>query len=92
MENIYNHTNNYRQEYLESYFIPEDNSFKDFSRYILRGWIKPDLLPNTYNWSERFDSVAMSYQRKFNKEVTIALFKSWEYFMAYNRQNIKLWH
>ncbi len=92
MEKIYKHTKLYSKKYLDLYFENGKNSFHDFSRYILRGWIKPDQLPKQYSWSETFDSIAASYRRKFDIEVTIALFKSKEYYMTYNRENLRKMH
>lgn len=89
LENIYKHTQHYNKEYLSAHFLPEQNSFENFSRYTLRGCIKPELLPASYNWSEKFNTTTTHYQKIFDKEITIAIFKSWEYFMTYNRQNIK---
>ncbi len=92
MENIYKHTKLYSNKYLNLYFEDEKNSFHDFARYILRGWIKPDQFPKQYSWSETFDSISAFYRRKFDIEVTIALFKSKEYYMTYNRENLKKMH
>lgn len=89
LEKINIHTQYYNKFLLESFFDPNKNSYLDFSRDVLRGLIKPDLLPKSYNWLKDFDSISSGYQRKFDKNITIALFKSWEYFMVYNRQNLK---
>lgn len=92
LESINRYTKYYNKVQIQSFFIPEKNSYDDFSRDVLRGVIKPELLPKSYNWSSKFDCISSMYGRKFNKKVTIALFKSWDYFMIYNRQNIKKIH
>ncbi|MCG3691094.1 hypothetical protein [Aliarcobacter butzleri] len=89
LESIYKETQHYRKDLINLIFDSKENSYDNFSRYVLRGLIKSDLLPNNYKWPEYINEISRTYVHKFQIDVTIAIFKSWEYFMSYNRKNLQ---
>ena len=71
--------------------------YMKFIRYFIRGWMRPDLLPqNTLdfkeikdNWDEFFKSISYSKSEVGNYKVKAGLFKSQKYAEKYYRSTIE---
>lgn len=61
----------------------------DFAGYVLKGWIRPDMLPNSYNISPTIDEVRNNFRTKYNRDVNIGIYKSWKYFETYHINNVR---
>jgi len=70
----------------------EDDRYRKFLEYFLKGWLRPDLFPFKYNkkstWFDFFKSI--SYGNKFgNYKVTGAIFRNQYFFEKYHSTNIQ---
>lgn len=81
--NIYEHTNSYSNG---DYKGSNKNSF---ANYILKGWLRPDYIPNDYSISPEIESVQEKYKMKYGRNVNIGIYKSWYFFEKYHQNNIK---
>jgi hypothetical protein len=82
LKEIYKHT----QFYTNSEFSGAKR--KSFANYILKGWLRPDMMPDDYNISEEIIKVSKKYKKKYNRDVNIGVYKSWDYFEQYHKNNI----
>lgn len=68
----------------------DDQKYREFLEYFLKGWIRPDLFPFTYpkknEWFEFFKSI--SYGKYGNYKVAGAIFRNEYFFEAYHSRNI----
>lgn len=68
----------------------EENRYNQFLQYFFRGWIRPDLLPNSFvdkrEWFNYFDSI--SYTLYDNRKVAAAVYKDDYFFRRYHEENI----
>ena len=68
----------------------EDKNYRDFLKYFLKGWIRPDLLPGAYSktdeWFEFFRSI--SYGKYGNYKIAGAVFRNEYFFEKYHSHNI----
>ena len=67
-----------------------NNSLKkaDFANYILKGWLRPDKVPNDYSINSEVVIVQNKYKALFGRKVKIGLYKSWYFFESYHQKNI----
>lgn len=80
--NLYKHTDCY----IDTKFPVKDRN--QFSKYILKGWIRPDLLPDDYKISPRVDEVRELLSKHYQRDVNIGIYKSWYFFEKYHENNI----
>lgn len=81
---LYSHTNGYlKSEYSKS------GQLSGFAKYILKGWLRPDKVPNDYVITSDIRKVQEEYKTKFGREVNIGIYKSWYFFENYHQNNIR---
>ncbi|KXX69665.1 hypothetical protein [Flammeovirga sp. SJP92] len=61
----------------------------EFAKYILKGWIRPDLVPDNYKISEAIKDIQDKYKTLFKRDVNIGIYKNWYYFENYHIENIR---
>lgn len=61
----------------------------DFANYILKGWLRPDKVPNDYSITSEVTKVQEQYKARFGRKVKFGLYKSWYFFESYHQNNIK---
>ncbi len=81
---LYAHTKGY------SNYGHKDSLVKaGFAEYILKGWLRPDKVPNNYSISSEIVKVQEYYKSLIGRKVNIGLYKSWYFFENYHNKNIK---
>jgi hypothetical protein len=80
---LYRHTQGYSDKTYN-----ESTKKKDFSNYILKGWLRPDKVPNNYSITSEVVGVQDEYKSKFGRKVNIGIYKSWYFFENYHQNNI----
>lgn len=82
LKNIFEHTNSYSDT---QYKGKKRNSF---ANYILKGWLRPDFIPEGYQITSEINLVQEKYKKLFGRNINIGIYKSWFYFEKYHRNNI----
>lgn len=82
LENIYEHTKNYTNPDFKGV------KTKNFGFYILKGWLRPDLIPEDYSINSDIQMVREKYKIEFGREINIGIYKSWYFFEKYHENNI----
>jgi hypothetical protein len=82
MVNIYEHTNSYSSGAFKG------GSKRSFADYILKGWIRPDFIPDDYLISSAIYDAHKKYKDRYGRDINIGIYKSWFYFEKYHRNNI----
>jgi len=82
---LYKHTGSY----VSSEVWNEKHHRNSLAQYVLKGWIKPDFIPKDYKISDKINEVQTYYQMKFGREINIGIYKSWFFFEAYHKNNIR---
>lgn len=80
--NIYNHTNSYSNANFKG------TTKKSFAGYILKGWLRPDFIPEDYVITNDIQTVQEKYKMKYGRDVNIGIYKSWFFFEKYHQNNI----
>ncbi|WP_434999785.1 hypothetical protein ACRZ5S_18190 [Vibrio scophthalmi] len=80
---LYNHTD----AYMDTVF--SGGAKNQFAKYVLKGWIRPDKLPDDYTISPTINNVQEELSNKYKRDVNIGIYKSWYYFEQYHRNNIQ---
>lgn len=78
--NIYEYTQGYKNQ------IEKRNGL---GKYILKGWLRPDMIPDDYKINENLDEIILDLEEEYNRSVNIGIYKSWYYFEAYHSLNIQ---
>lgn len=60
----------------------------DFANYILKGWLRPDKVPNDYSINSEVVKVQQYYKTLIGRKVNIGLYKSWYFFENYHQSNV----
>jgi hypothetical protein len=61
----------------------------DFANYILKGWLRPDKVPNDYSINSEVVKVQQHYKALIGRKVNIGLYKSWYFFENYHQSNVE---
>ncbi|WP_066405604.1 hypothetical protein [Flavisolibacter tropicus] len=80
--NIYNHTSSYTSATFKG---GQRNSF---AQYILKGWLRPDFVPQDYSILPLINSIQEKYRKRYERDVNIGIYKSWHFFENYHKNNI----
>lgn len=85
LRNIYQFTGSYTKSE-----IWRNNTHRNgLAKYILKGWLKPDLVPQGYEISRKINEFRSNYKMKFGRDINIGIYKSWFYLENYHHNNIK---
>jgi hypothetical protein len=72
--------------------IRDENNYIKFCEYFFRGWVRPDLLPpsfeGTSNWFNFFKSI--SHKKFGERKISGAIFRNYEFFDNYHISNINI--
>lgn len=60
----------------------------DFAKYILKGWFRPDKIPNDYSITSDVTKVQEEYRSQYGRKIKFGLYKSWYFFESYHENNI----
>lgn len=80
---LYAHTQGY-----SNYGYNNSLQKADFANYILKGWLRPDKVPNDYSINSEIIKVQQHYRTLIGRKVNIGLYKSWYFFENYHQNNI----
>jgi hypothetical protein len=80
IENLFFHTKSYDQ------FKGVDRTA--FAKYILKGRFIFDYLPDDFPLTKETDLVQTKFMRKYTRDLKIEIYKSWNYFESYHKNNI----
>lgn len=82
-------------KFLKSITVGEAQQYDKFLKYFIKGWMRPDLLPNSFDikdlredWFKYYNSISNNKSEVGNYKVTGGLFKSMHYFEKYHMQEI----
>ena len=80
---LYDHTDSYMNT------VFSGSAKNQFSKYVLKGWIRPDMLPDDYVISPSIKKVQLELCEEYGRDVNIGIYKSWYYFENYHRNNVQ---
>ncbi len=80
---LYKHTNAYKD--LSGF----QGGYAPHSKSIVKGWLRPDRIPNDYSISSTIDDFRLKYRLKYKRKINFGIYKSWDYFETYHSNNIK---
>lgn len=76
--------------------LKELKVYSDFLRYLVKGWMRPDKLPTSFQvnllkseWFDFFESISYGRSEVGNYKVTAGLFKNFEYLEKYYTRSIE---
>ena len=76
---LYDHTDCYSMTYKDR---------NKFSKYILKGWLNPKFLPDSYVISPNIIQTQRELSKRYQRDINIAIYKSWYFFETYHRNNV----
>ena len=75
--------------------VGEDEMYRNFLKYFIKGWIRPDLIPSSFEievirtkWFEYFKSISNGKTEIGNYKVSAGLFKDYDFFENYHLKTI----
>lgn len=95
MRNIYYFTNAYRDKslFLRTIDGDEVNTYDEYAKYVLKGWIRPDKMPKNFNFGFHMKRdctqiLKEDFRKQYNRKVSFGIYKSWFYFQDYQVKNL----
>ena len=86
---LYKYTNSYAYKDIDKIF-GNQKTYIQHSKYILKGWLRPDKIPRKYNISSTIEDFREKYKKKYGRKINFGIYKSWDYFESYHANNIKI--
>lgn len=80
IENLFFHT--------KAYDLFKGVDRTTFAKYTLKGRFIFDYLPNDFPLTKETDFVQTKFMKRYNRELKIEIYKSWNYFESYHKNNI----
>ncbi|QQU06890.1 hypothetical protein I6I87_02055 [Moraxella osloensis] len=98
-EDFYSKISDYQYKLDKSYKIissDERNTYYEFMRYLIKGWMRPDKLPTSFQidllkteWFDFFESISYEKSEVGDYKVSAGLFKNHSYLQKYYVQGIE---
>jgi hypothetical protein len=83
-----------REKWAKNAFYPtglngSDNSlFYNYTKYLARGWLRPDYTPNLYIEAMPWKAALDDWREKLQRKLTIGLYSDWYYLKHYQMDNL----
>ncbi len=97
-EDFYRKIREYQYQFDDARSVVRDNEilmYNDFLRYLVKGWMRPDKLPISFQvkllkneWFEFFNSISNGQSEIGNYKVNGGLFKNYEYLEKYYTKGV----
>lgn len=71
------------------YYTGEKNLFLEYSKYIARGWLRPDFMPNAYLKEAAWTSPCNLWLEKLERKVSIGIYSNWTYLKHYHMDHLQ---
>lgn len=98
-EDFYSKISDYQYKLDKSYKIissDERNTYYEFMRYLIKGWMRPDKLPTSFQidllkteWFDFFESISYEKSEVGDYKVSAGLFKNHSYLQKYYVQGVE---
>ena len=98
-EDFYSKISDYQYKLDKSYKTissDERNTYYEFMRYLIKGWMRPDKLPTSFQidllkteWFDFFESISYEKSEVGDYKVSAGLFKNHSYLQKYYVQGIE---
>jgi hypothetical protein len=81
--------------YRKTITIGESEQYQSFLKYFIKGWIRPDLIPTSFDievlrtqWFDYFKSISSGKSEVGNYKVSAGIFKDLSFFETYHLKSI----
>lgn len=81
--------------YRQTITVGEDEQYRNFLKYFIKGWLRPDLIPSSFEietlrtkWFDYFKSISNGKTEVGNYKVSAGLFKDYDFFENYHLKSI----
>ena len=71
------------------YYIKDKNLMIEYSKYIARGWLRPDFMPNSYLKEAAWLNPCNSWTSKLGRKVSIGIYSNWTYLKHYHIDHLQ---
>lgn len=62
--------------------------FEDYSTFHVKGWLRPDLMPNIYLESSSWVPVCRKWRTLLDRQVRVGIYKNWTYLKHYHMDHL----
>ncbi len=94
-ETIYDLSRHFEDAWIRSNWLTNQyytdgtrNIFIDYLKYIAKGWIRPDYLPNTFLASAPWIEPCDQWKCRLNRKISVGIYCSWNHFKHYHLDNL----
>ena len=74
---------------VNQYYTQNKNLIFEYSKYIARGWLRPDFMPNLYLKEAAWLSPCDTWTIKLGRKVSIGIYSNWTYLKHYHMDHLQ---
>jgi hypothetical protein len=74
---------------INPYCREKNDLFTKYSRYVTRGWLRPDYMPNVYLNNLDWKKTKSAWANKLDRKLAIGVYSNWTYLKHYHMDNLE---
>jgi hypothetical protein len=93
-EAIYHLSNHFDHAWIKEnwktnqYYVGDKNLVVEYSKYVTRGWLRPDFMPNSYLRDAAWLSPCTRWSNTLGRRVAVGIYSNWTYLKHYHMDNL----
>lgn len=72
------------------YYVGEKNLFHEYTKYLAKGWLRPDFLPNVYLSEAPWGNACKSWASRLDRNVNVGIYSNWTYLKHYHMDHLEV--
>jgi hypothetical protein len=95
-EEIYHLSHHFNRDWISKnwvtncYYPNVSPLFKKYSQYHVKGWLRPDFMPNSYISEARWSNACDAWRKKLQRKVSIGIYRNWTYLKHYHMDHLEI--
>lgn len=95
-EQIFHLSCHFNQEWIQKnwrtnqYYVGEKSLFHEYTKYLARGWLRPDFLPNIYISETPWGDTCKSWTDRLGRKVNVGIYSNWTYLKHYHMDHLEI--
>jgi hypothetical protein len=72
------------------YYLADRKLFREYTKYLARGWLRPDFLPNVYLSEVLWRPACTHWSAKLGRNVNVGIYSNWTYLKHYHMDHLEV--
>lgn len=72
------------------YYVGQKILFHEYTKYLARGWLRPDFLPNIYLSEVPWINACKDWKERLDRKVNVGIYSNWTYLKHYHMDHLEV--